>query len=228
MLRLRCAIALFAILVVILVAGCGGSGGGANDVGTNGVGANDVIDVVPSDTASKAPVASAALSVTTSEAGPLLGDMDGDGQPSVGDAIRILRIVVGLDDDSPYADANQNGSTGVADAIMVLRCVVGLDDWPIPSQGARVTGTVRNLLDDAALAGAVVTVGGISDTTDSNGQFAITGVPTGEQPLSVTRTDYTAYGSLPDTVTVSAPITSLGTIYMLPSGYVPPPPPPPW
>ena len=216
MLRVRYETALFAILVLILVAGCGGGGGGDNDV----------IAVAPADAASKAAIACATLSVATSEAGPLLGDMDGDGQPTVGDAIRILRIVVGLDGDSPYADANQNGSTDVGDAIMVLRCVVGLDDWPIPSQGARVTGTVETVLDDAPLEGAVVTVGGISGSTDGNGQFSISRVPTGEQPLSVTKTDYTAYGSLPDTVTVSDPVTSLGTIYMLPSGHVPPPPPP--
>lgn len=227
---LGCETALFAILVIILVAGCGGSDNsvGDNNVGDNNVGDNNVTAVVPADVSSKAHVASAALSVITSEAGPLLGDMDGDGEPSVGDVIMILRIVVGLDGESPYADANQNGATDVGDAIMVLRCVVGLDDWPIPSEGARVTGTVRNLLDDAPLAGAVVTVGGISSTTDSNGQFSISGVPTGEQPLSVTKTNYTAYGSLPETVTVSAPATSLGTIYMLPSGSVPPPPPPPW
>jgi hypothetical protein len=214
----RCKIALLAVSALILVSGCGGSGGGADDVTA----------VAPADVSSRALTGGAALSVSTSEAGPLLGDMDGDGEPSVGDAINILRIVVGLDDDSPYADANRNGYTDVGDAIMVLRCVVGLDDWPIPSEGARVTGTVRNLLDDAPLQGAVVTVGGISDTTDSSGQFVITGVPTGEQPISVTKTDYTAYGSLPDTVTVNSPVTSLGTIYMLPSGFVPPPPPPPW
>ena len=61
----------------------------------------------------------------------LLGDLDGDGNPTVGDAIKILRIVVGLDPDDPCADANQNGGTDVGDAIKVLRCVVGLDAWPI-------------------------------------------------------------------------------------------------
>ncbi len=60
-----------------------------------------------------------------------LGDMDGDGEASVGDAIKILRIVVGLDDADPYADANQSGTTDVGDAIKVLRCVVGLEPWPI-------------------------------------------------------------------------------------------------
>jgi len=67
--------------------------------------------------------------------GLLLGDLDGDGEPTVGDAIRILRIVVGLDADDECADANQNGSTDVGDAIMVLRCVVGLDEWPLGECG---------------------------------------------------------------------------------------------
>ena len=54
---------------------------------------------------------------------------------TVGDAIRILRIVVGLDPDDECADANENGSTDVGDAIKVLRCVVGLDAWPIGECG---------------------------------------------------------------------------------------------
>jgi len=49
----------------------------------------------------------------------------------VGDAIKILRMVVGLDPYDPQADANQNGSADVGDAILVLRCVVDLEDWPI-------------------------------------------------------------------------------------------------
>jgi len=81
--------------------------------------------------------ANSAQAVSPSQGG-LLGDLDGDGVPTVGDAIRILRIVVGLDADDERADANRNGSTDVGDAIMVLRCVVGLDDWPIGG----VTATV--------------------------------------------------------------------------------------
>ena len=66
----------------------------------------------------------------------LLGDLDGDGEASVGDAIKILRIVVGLDPEDECADANENGNTDVGDAIKVLRCVVGLDDWPIGQGGS--------------------------------------------------------------------------------------------
>lgn len=60
-----------------------------------------------------------------------LGDVDGDGAPSVADAIAILRIVVGLDPARELADCDGDGAAGVADAIAVLRCVVGLAAWPI-------------------------------------------------------------------------------------------------
>ncbi len=69
------------------------------------------------------------------EQGELWGDMDADLQPSVGDAIKILRIVVTMDEDRVIADANRSGSTDVGDAIKVLRCVVKLDDWPIGHYG---------------------------------------------------------------------------------------------
>lgn len=65
--------------------------------------------------------------------GPLLGDMDSDGNRGDGDAIAILRIVVGLAEHSAFADVDQSGDVGVNDAILVLRCVVGLFPWPVDS-----------------------------------------------------------------------------------------------
>ena len=103
------------LLTVFLIAsllGCSGSGGSKAG---------------PRTASSSAPSAQAVSPAQTQ----FLGDMDDDGEASVGDAIKILRIVVGLDPDDDCADANQNGSTDVGDAIKVLRCVVGLDDWPI-------------------------------------------------------------------------------------------------
>lgn len=100
------------LTMVALIAGCGGNGG-------------------------RQDVSATSTAVTHSSlAGPaqgqtLLGDLDNDGNPTVGDAILILRIVVGLDADNPCADANQSGGTDVGDAIRVLRCLVGLDTWPI-------------------------------------------------------------------------------------------------
>ncbi|HCU35142.1 MAG TPA: hypothetical protein DGT21_06665, partial [Armatimonadetes bacterium] len=72
----------------------------------------------------------------------LRGDLDGDGLPSVGDAIGILRIVVGLDAQNPIADADGDGNVGVADAIAVLRCVVGLDEWPLGEMEGPPTRTI--------------------------------------------------------------------------------------
>jgi DNA-binding beta-propeller fold protein YncE len=95
------------IIVMLVCAGCHGG---------------DDAPVSPS-TSPPAPVATAQTD--------LLGDLDGDGQPGVGDAIGILRILVGLDPPNPLADVDFVGGIQVNDAIMVLRCLVGLADWPI-------------------------------------------------------------------------------------------------
>ena len=72
----------------------------------------------------------AALHVDTAQYG-LLGDLNDNGTPDVGDAIAILRIAVALDANDALADCNRDGNVGVADAIVLLRCVVGVGDWPI-------------------------------------------------------------------------------------------------
>ena len=97
-------------------------------IGCSGSGENDG----KSQTATSSVRSAQAVSPSQAR---LLGDLDDDDDPSVGDAIRILRIVVGLDPEDPCADANENGSTDVGDAIKVLRCVVGLDTWPIGECG---------------------------------------------------------------------------------------------
>ena len=115
------------ICMTAILAGCGGTETASNQSASQ-PGANPV---------SAAPVSSAAISpaaVSPAQAS-YLGDLDGDGQPSVGDAIWILRIVVGFDFDDECADANKNGGTDVGDAILILRCVVGLQAWPIGDCG---------------------------------------------------------------------------------------------
>ena len=95
---------------------------------------------------------SGSASCVVTEQAQLRGDMDGDGNPSVSDAIAILRIVVGFDADVARADADGDGSTTVADAILVLRCVVGLSEWPL----GNLCGT--NIIDlTAALAAPMAT-----------------------------------------------------------------------
>ncbi len=108
-------LSVFALVLIVVLAGCGSSGGPAPSAHSP----------APPATPSSGPL------THLTQNGSYLGDMDGDGQPSVGDAIKILRIVVGLDSGNGRADANQSGSPDVGDAIKVLRCVVGLESWPI-------------------------------------------------------------------------------------------------
>lgn len=130
-----------AIIVVVLLASCGGGGGPGPSAHSP----------APPATTSSGPF------VHLTQNGSYLGDMDNDGQPSVGDAIKILRIVVGLDSHNPCADANENGSVDVGDAIKVLRCVVGLDAWPIGQCGGGTEFDVQwdpntTLVDESQLA----------------------------------------------------------------------------
>ncbi len=71
-----------------------------------------------------------------------LGDMNQNGEPNVADVIIILRIIVGLEEDSPQADCDEDGQTGLVDAVMMIRCVVGLDDWPIGVYGQKQPVTI--------------------------------------------------------------------------------------
>ncbi len=61
----------------------------------------------------------------------LRGDLNGNGNPDITDAVGILRIIVGLDPANALAECDCDGATGITDAILVLRCLVGLDEWPI-------------------------------------------------------------------------------------------------
>ncbi len=120
-----CAVTLVLLVLALWLGGCGGGGN-----------APPTMSAVPSSSVHGAGVFPA-------NGGGLLGDMDDDGQPSVGDAIKILRIVVDLDEDNkPCADANENGGTDVGDALKVLRCVVALDPWPIGYCGGGLSTVV--------------------------------------------------------------------------------------
>jgi len=199
------------IAVGILIGGCGGS-----NAPTAALQPHTTNTVEPAATQSTIVIATS-----------LLGDLDEDHSPGVGDAIKILRIVVTLDEDTPVADANQNCSTDVGDAIKILRIVVGLDtDWPLTWQKTWVSGDVKEYIDEEntpPLEGVEVTVGGQRDTTDSSGEFEIHCVPLGDQALAVTKTGYDLAGTLPASVNVQPVITELSTIYMIDEGSVPPP-----
>ncbi len=111
------AAAALVLLFLMLVPGCGGEG-------------DDVSGAAGRQNAA------AHGAVGTQAIGNLVGDLMGTGNPEVGSAIRILRVVVGLDP-QPDADelwqwnCNNSGGVEVGDAISLLRCVVGFDPWPI-------------------------------------------------------------------------------------------------
>ncbi len=142
-----------AVAVVVLAGGCGGGSSGPR-----------VIQPVQ-------PVVSRTAVYPLQ--GRLLGDMDGDGLASVGDTIKILRIVVALDDDDPCADANQNGQTDVGDAIQVLRCVVGQETWPIGECTHLTTQGLVQLPAGFSLPVTTLTVSSIiqDSPVDATGQF---------------------------------------------------------
>ncbi len=56
------------------------------------------------------------------------GDMDGDGDITVSDAVVALRVAMGLAEASnePMADVNGNGGTDIADAVLILRFAMRL------------------------------------------------------------------------------------------------------
>lgn len=118
------------IVSAAVFVGCGGGGGRAVTSPTSSGSIGPPTTLHP---AQASPAQGAAL----------LGDLDGDGNPTVGDAIKILRIVVGLDPDGLCADANRNGQTDVGDAIKVLRCVVGLDEWPMVLYFSGLTWNIK-------------------------------------------------------------------------------------
>ena len=115
------------VCMIAVLAGCGGT----ESVSEQGASQSELGSAAVSKVSSEA-LSSAAVSPSQVS---YLGDLDDDGLASVGDAIRILRIVVGLDFDDTCADANKNDSTDVGDAILVLRCVVGLQAWPLGECG---------------------------------------------------------------------------------------------
>lgn len=118
-------VVLFAVAVsLVLVAGCGGGSS----------------DLTPLSTGSDMESAQRSGSVSSAGFGLYLGDMDGNGLPSAGDAIKILRMAVGLDSYEAPADCNGNGSADAGDAIKVLRCATGVDAWPMGTTGDALVG----------------------------------------------------------------------------------------
>ena len=57
---------------------------------------------------------------------PLRGDANGDGVVNMGDAVKVMRIILGLDPVTPGADANGDGLVNMGDVTKIQRIILGL------------------------------------------------------------------------------------------------------
>lgn len=111
------------------------------------VGMPAVMIQLATDAETASPVRTGGSTVSAAPAGPLQGeggvvtvsftvldwirgDVNRDGRADVGDAILILRSIVGLhqldETQEVIADLNNDGKVDVGDAILLLRIIVGL------------------------------------------------------------------------------------------------------
>ena len=94
------------------------------------------------------------------------GDVDGDGDVTTADAVRLVRYLVELVELTPEqvlaADVNHDGDITSADSIKLVRYLVGLEDSLEPSKGVSngqdVKAAVITAADAAGAQGELVTV----------------------------------------------------------------------
>jgi len=170
-------------LAASLLSGCGGAGQDAFG------GLGNVVGRV-SDGETGVPVSGAAVSV-----GGLEATTDSSGRYS------LVNVPIG---EQAYAVVATGYLSDSGSLIRVNPGVsVSLDVALTPELAAAgtVSGTVASVEDGTPISGVSVTVGSLSDTTDSLGAFEIVGVPEGEQTLSFEKP---AYAPASETVTVVA------------------------
>jgi len=96
---------------------------------------------------------------------------------------------------------------------------------PPPQAEVIVRGYVRDAATNAGVQGAVVSIGGQSVTTNSNGRYEITGVPTGTQAVSVAPPDGYVMAGAVRSQTISTGVNDLADIWVVPEGQAAPAPP---
>ena len=95
-----------------------------------------------------------------------------------------------------------------------------------PATTGTVTGQIVDLNNQLGVPDAQVTVASRSDASDSLGGFEIAGVPPGSQQVVVDPpTSYVLVGTDPiHAQVVAQQVTTLGKVYVLPEGDLPPAP----
>ena len=194
---------LFAIVLIALLSALSGCGSGESDVGqTNGNSVTTVTGTVTNAGTgaplSDATVAATGFSTTTDSN----GNFTLTGVPPGPQTLTVSRSGFSPTTTDVRVEPGKTLSAGT----------IALT--PLPTFGT-ITGTVTNARTGAPLSGATVGGIGFSTTTDSNGNFTLTGLPPGPgEPLSVT-----ASGFSPETkvvTVVGGEIVSADTIALLP------------
>jgi hypothetical protein len=74
--------------------------------------------------------------------------------------------------------------------VSVIPDQTGAQDFFLTPKVGVVTGTVRNAANNQPIAGATVSIGGVSATTAGNGSYTLNNVPAGAQTLNATATGF--------------------------------------
>lgn len=139
--------------------------------------------------------------------GAVTGDVNGDNVVNVFDALQTLQYAVGLyqppNESTFISDADVapldaickplgDGPVNVFDALAILRHAVGLDPWngtcPLPATYS-ITGKITTNGTD--LSGVAVSTVGHSASTQTNGTYALSGLPNSNYTVTPLKSGYT-------------------------------------
>jgi hypothetical protein len=93
---------------------------------------------------------------------------------------------------------------------------------PAPEPETVVQGHVKDAIDPGGVAGASVTVGGRSDTTNANGYYRVTNVPTGSRHVSVAPPNGYALAAPVSSQQIGSGTTTIPDTYVVPDSLEPP------
>ena len=88
-----------------------------------------------------------------------------------------------------------------------------------------VTGSVIDVSTGEGVAGATVTIGGQTTTTDDEGFYRFIDLPTGDSTVTITPPPGYAIAGSADAVSITLGPNEVGNIYLVPDPEAPPSPP---
>ncbi len=176
------------LLTVILITGCGSSSddGGGTDSGS--------VTGTVTDNSSN-PVSGAACSITTTDSkGVFTDDTDDEG------AFLIIGITPGI---WPLSISKSGYQT------LTMNVTVGSGSTTeVPSDETVISpstekGTVTGVVSDSCggnVEGAVISIGSLQTTSDSEGSYTLTGIPAGTQTITATKNGYENYSGIVEVI----------------------------